>query len=217
MSNNDEYFYESNSEQLDPDITLTKCREIGILVDYSKSHYLVAIKNIDKLAEYVTIWKGTMQDENEDGIVCNRTKDYQKIDEIYDSIQNKTLAASIISASEFKSKDKLSSKIRCWDGQHRFWALRKYYHEGNHNFNSIIYIIVYRNDRKNQMVKRFKNINKGTPAQTHYSSNITKNVVDAVSGYISKKYPNLNKPSGKPQRPNYNKNNLEMDLESMIS
>ena len=216
MSNNDEHFYDSNSELIDPDDpTYIKCIEIGgVLVDYSASHYLIAIKNILALANNVTIWSGTMKEEN--GIVGNRRKDEQKINEIYEAINNKTLAASIISTSEFKSRDGLSSKICCWDGQHRFWALRKYYHEGNHIFNSIIYMLVYRNDGKHKMIRRFKNINKGTSAQGQYSSNIVKNIIEAISGYIVKKYSKLNKPSEKPIRPNYNKNNLESDLTSMI-
>jgi predicted protein tyrosine phosphatase len=83
-------------------------------------------------------------------------------------------------------------------------------------FDGTMFLIVYRNDKIHKMVERFKNINKGTSAQTQYSSNIAKNIIEAISGYIFKKYQNLNKPSETPRRPNYNKNNLESDLTSMI-
>jgi hypothetical protein len=215
MSTNDEHFYDSNSEPLNPDDpTYIKCNEIGILVDYSDSHYLIAIKDILALEKNVTIWSGTMKEEN--GIVGNRRRDKKKINEIYEAIKNKTLATSIISASEFKKSDGLSSKICCWDGQHRYWALRKYYGDVKRMFDGTMFLIVYRNDKIHKMVERFKNINKGTSAQTQYSSNIAKNIIEAISGYIFKKYQNLNKPSETPRRPNYNKNNLESDLTSMI-
>lgn len=201
-------------EPEDHDRLYIKLKQIGNIIECSPSHYLVAIRNIASLAYNISVWNGVLKDEN--GIVCNRRKDELKINEIYEAIKNKSLASSIISASEFKSRDGLSERILCWDGQHRFWALRKYYNKTNNNYFGNIYLLVYRCDTKSQMMKRFKNINKGTSAQAQYSSNIVKNTVDAVTGCIIKKYPTLNRPSGNPNKPNYNINNVHMDLTTML-
>ena len=210
----DQFNNDPNDNPEPHDNTYIKLIEIGKIIEQSSSHYLVVISNIAKLAEQIGVWNGVLKDEN--GIVCNRRRDEQKIDEIYEAIKNKTLASSIISASEFKSKDGLSSRILCWDGQHRLWALRKYYKTFKNTFTGNIYLIVYRCDTKSQMVKRFKNINKGTSAQGQYSSHIVKNTVDAITGCILKKYSNLNRPSGNPNKPNYNINNVHIDITNML-
>ena len=190
--------------------------EIGKIIESSDKHYLISIKRIDMLVEHIHVWNGVMKDK--DGIVCNRRRNKQKIDEIYNAIKNKTLASSIISASEFISSDKMTRRYLCWDGQHRLWALRKYYNRDSKvEFTGNIYLMIYRNDKRKNMVERFKNINMGTPAQAHYSSTLVKNTVEAITGIILKKYPSLNKSSGSPQRPNYNINNVHMDLSTMLN
>ena len=210
--------YEDASDKFNygtqPDPDRPRFNGIGNIIEESPSHYLITIKNIEELASNVRIWNGVLKDEN--GIVCNRRRNENKINEIYEAIKNKSLASSIISASEFKSKDGLSTRILCWDGQHRYWALRKYYKNINNNYFGNIYLLVYRCDTRNQMVKRFKNINKGTSAQAQYSSNIVKNTVDAITGCILKKFPTLDRPSGKPNKPNYNINNVHIDLTNML-
>jgi predicted protein tyrosine phosphatase len=210
----DKFNYSHSNEHPDPDKDKNPYSEIGIIIEESQSHYLIAIKNIAELAKNVRIWKGVLKDDN--GIVSNRRKDENKINEIYEAMKNKSLASSIISASEFKSRDGLSTRVLCWDGQHRYWALRKYYKHIKNNYSGNIYLIVYRCDTRRQMVERFKNINKGTPAQAQYSSNIIKNTVDAVTGCILKKYSTLNKSSGNPNKPNYNINNVHTDLTNML-
>jgi len=208
----DKFNYDAQPDPDDPH--RPELEDIGNIIEESQSHYLIAIKNIKNLASNVSIWNGVLKDEN--GIVCNRRKNENKINEIYEAIKNKSLASSIISASEFKSKDGLSRRILCWDGQHRFWALRKYYKNTNNNYFGNIYLLVYRHDTKRQMMRRFKNINKGTSAQAQYSSNIVKNTVDAITGCILKKFPTLDRPSGKPNKPNYNINNVHIDLTNML-
>ncbi len=188
---------------------------IGKIIEMSNNHYLISIENIDMLVKYIRVWNGVMKDK--DGIVCNRRRNKQKIDEIYNAIKNNTLASSIISASEFISSDKLAKRYLCWDGQHRLWGLRKYYNETKNTYSGNMYLMIYRNDKSKNMVERFKNINMGTPAQVHYSSTLVKNTVDAITGIILKKYPSLNKNSGSPQRPNYNINNIHAELSTMLN
>lgn len=194
--------------------TYLKLKEIGNIIEMSQNHYLVTVVNIAKLGSYLHIWTGVLADTN--GVVCNRLKNENKINEIYDAIKDGTLASSIMSASEFVNKNNRPNKILCWDGQHRYWALRKYYKKNNINYSGNIYLLVYRHDTKTQMAQRFKNINKCTPAQSMYSSNTIKNTVDAVTGCILKKFPSLDRPSGKPNKPHYNINNVHIDLTQML-
>lgn len=205
-------YYDTPNPDPDEDDPLNN---IGKIIEMSNNHYLISIERIDMLVKYIRVWNGVMKDK--DGIVCNRRRNKQKIDEIYNAIINKTLASSIISASEFISSDKLAKRYLCWDGQHRLWALRKYYRENKSQFTGNMYLMIYRNDKRKHMVERFKNINMGTPAQAHYSSTLVKNTVEAITGIILKKYPSLNKSSGSPQRPNYNINNVHMDLSTMLN
>lgn len=204
-----------NESQTDvEDVTYKKIKQIGPVVEHSNDHFLVRIINIDKLAQFVSIWAKVVQDEN--GVVCNRKRNKGKINEIYNAIINNTLASSIISVSEFIAVDKLSTRLICWDGQHRYWALRKYYKTLNQDYDGHIYLMIYRNDTRRQMVTRFKNINMGSSAQDTYSTIKIKTIVDNITNYVEKKFPSLKMYSANPRKPNYNIDNVNVDMVKMF-
>ena len=68
--------------------------EIGKIIESSDKHYLISIKNIDMLVEHIHVWNGVMKDK--DGIVCNRRRNKQKIDEIYNAIKIYALKKTLI-------------------------------------------------------------------------------------------------------------------------
>ncbi len=208
------YIEQSSQTDIEPDITYNKIKEIGPVIEHSNDHFLVRIININKLIEYISIWSKAVEDEN--GIVCNRNKNKAKINEIYTAIINNTLASSIISVSDFQSSDGLRSRLMCWDGQHRYWALRKYYNIHKQQYNGHIYLMIYRKDKIKYMTIRFKNINMGSSAQATYVSLSVKQIADRLTQYIKKKFSALNTSANKPRSPNYNIEQVHSNIVNMF-
>jgi hypothetical protein len=191
-------------------------------VVYSCTDYEISkITDIKEFLKTVKIWKGLRTRDGKYS-VDNREVDENKVNEIYKCILNNTLTPSSLYISEvYDNKDK-DFVLRCWEGQHRWYALKKYYLERhNRNINNLFFCIVYRNDTDDNIRIKFRNFNKITPVPIDESEDIgakinrielTKGLVD----YIKDLYPNLQSTSINPRRPNYNIDNLNRILNDFI-
>jgi hypothetical protein len=182
---------------------------------YSTPYYeLYTIDNIKQFIHNVKIWKGNEKDGYS---LVNREKDEKKVDEIYKSILDDTLTPSSIYISEIYDESKKKYTLRCWDGQHRWNAIKKYYIDKHiKNISHLFVCYVYRNDTNEQIYKKFRNINKFTPVSVPESFEpidakriiLCKKLVD----FIKNDFPHNQSTSINCKKPNYNVDTLYTQL-----
>ena len=164
-----------------------------------------------------------MRTKNGKYSVDNREVNEAKVDEIYESIINNTLVPSIFHISEINDN---GINLRCWEGQHRWYALKKYYNlkktnDIPHLFLCYIYIYKPGINADEDIRNKFRNLNKMTPVPIDYdedSDNKLKRIelVKNVVNHIKKTYPSLLSTASNPQRPNYNVDKLYNQLNDYI-
>ncbi len=203
-------------------IDFGKC--IHTFNDYS----IYLLDDIHKFLKSVKIWKG-LRTKNGKYSVDNREVDDKKVNEIYQCILNNTLSPSIMQISEVYDVKERQFFLRCWEGQHRWYALKKYLRDGHinnrYNINHLFVCFVYRNETDESVRIKFRNYNKITPVPIDYDDNLTVNLELKVRrieltkylvDYIKGLYPSLQSTSDRPRKPNYNIDNLTFLLNNYI-
>ncbi len=188
--------------------------EIKDTSDYA----IYQLTNIKYLLHDVKIWKGYTRNGKS---LYNREKNDTKVDEIYESLLDSSLVVpSFIYISDIYDGDEKKNKLRCWDGQHRWNAIKKFYEENHTKDISHMFIcIIYKNDTDKKVFERFYNLNKMTPVNipnTEYSESETKAkrivLSKEIVDMIKEKWPTLISTSQTPRKPNYN---VEMITENI--
>jgi hypothetical protein len=191
---------------------------------YSFDNYHVyTITDIYKFLKSVKIWKG-LRTKNGIYSIDNREVNEAKVDEIFESMMNLTLVPSVFHISEVNNNNIIN--LRCWEGQHRWYALKKYYNlkktnDITHLFLCYIYIHKDNMDVDEDIRNKFRNLNKMTPVPIDYDDDsetklkrieLVKNSVK----YIKTTYPDLQSTSSNPHKPNYNVDKLFNQLNDYI-
>ncbi len=183
---------------------------------------IYTIDNIKDFLETVKIWKGLRTKDGKFSI-DNREVDYVKVDEIFESIMDDTLTPSIFEISECYDPKNKKISYRCWEGQHRWYALRKFYTEKHKKDISHLFTChIYRNDNDENIKIKFTNRNKFTPVPIDSSFEpivikmkrveLVKNLVD----YLKTEYEELRSTSNNPRKPNFNIDKLFTNLNDFI-
>jgi hypothetical protein len=189
---------------------------------YSFDKYdIYCITNVYKFLKDVKIWKG-LRTKNGVYSTMNREVNELKVDEIFESIMNDTLAPSVIHISEIYDTNEKKTILRCWEGQHRWHALKKFYRmKHNKNINHLFTCNIYKNDTDDNIKIKFKNFNKLTPVPVDDDDDteiklkrieLVKYIID----YIKKTWSELQSTSNNPHKPNYNIDNLYNQLNDYI-
>ena len=202
---------------------MTTTIDFGTCVHEFNEYSIYLLNDIHKFLKSVKIWKG-LRTKNGKYSVDNREVDDTKVNEIYECILNNTLSPSIIQISEIYDTKERQFILRCWEGQHRWYALKKYLREGHANrryINHLFVCFVYKNETDESVRIKFRNYNKITPVPIDYDDNLelkirrielTKYLVDYIKGM----YPALQSTSDRPRKPNYNIDNLTFTLNNYI-
>jgi hypothetical protein len=183
---------------------------------------IYTIDDIKDFLKTVKIWKGLRTKDGKFSI-DNREVDEIKVNEIFESIMNDTLTPSIFEISEcYDPKDKKIS-YKCWEGQHRWYALKKFYLEKHtKNISHLFTCHIYKNDNDDNIKVKFTNRNKFTPVPIDSSFEpsiikmkrieLVKNLVD----YLKNTYSELRSTSNNPRKPNFNVDKLFSNLNEFI-
>ncbi len=198
--------------------------DFGTCVHAFNNYSIYLLDDIHKFLKSVKIWKG-LRTKNGKYSVDNREVDDNKVNEIYECILNNTLSPSIFQISEIYDTKERQFTLRCWEGQHRWYALKKYLRDGHtnrrYNITHLFVCFVYKNETDETVRTKFRNYNKITPVPIDYDDNLelkirrielTKYLVD----YIKSMYPALQSTSDRPRKPNYNIDNLTFTLNNFI-
>jgi hypothetical protein len=198
--------------------------DFGTCVHTFNDYSIYLLNDIYKFLKNVKIWKG-LRTKNGKYSVDNREVDDNKVNEIYECILNNTLSPSIFQISEIYDSKERKFILRCWEGQHRWYALKKYLRDGHANrrydINHLFVCFVYKNETDDSVRIKFRNYNKITPVPIDYDDNLelkirrielTKYLVDYIKGM----YPTLQSTSDRPRKPNYNIDNLTFTLNNFI-
>jgi hypothetical protein len=204
---------------------MTEQIDFGKLIHEFNEYSIYILNDIHKFLKSVKIWKG-LRTKNGKYSVDNREVDEKKVNEIYDCIINNTLSPSIIQISEIYDIKERKFILRCWEGQHRWYALKKYLRDGHiKDINHLFVCFVYKNDTDDNVRIKFRNYNKITPVPIDYDDNLTVNLelkirrielTKYLVDYIKGLYPSLQSTSDRPRKPNYNIDNLTFTLNNFI-
>lgn len=167
------------------------------------------INNYRKFVSVVKSWKG------------NRIISEKRVFEVMKSlVESNNFPHTTLYISEIiKNND---SKYYLWDGQHRFSAIEKccMMNDDLSFLNNLFTCIVYKNDTKENMRKKFININKAVPVPDFYMDELvkdqrklklkelTENTVDRIKA----EFPYNSSTSKRPLKPNFNSDNLSDDI-----
>ena len=179
------------------------------ILDDMGDHKLCEIIDYNEFISNTKIWKG------------NRNQDSNRITEIVNSIKSQKLQPSIIYISE------INGKLRIWEGQHRFSAVKKYIKDNSPDDNIIKcfkYFFLFLDDTNNNIKVRFNNINKAVPVANIYTDSdlkdLEKDKLILLCKYIIDKliqdYPSFVSTSFRCRRPNFNRDILEDVLSNYI-
>ena len=192
----------------------------GNMLYETEDYMIYNVTNIKYLITDVKIWRGY----EERGVsLYNREKNDEKVKEIYESLLDGTIIyPSILYISEIYDRGDRDFKLRCWDGQHRWSAIKKYYQEKHvKDITNVFICIIYKNDTNKKVYQKFYNLNQFTPANlfTQPPTNdsdeemplkdakriiLTKELV----AMIKNTWPTLISTANCPRKPHYNVDNL---------
>jgi hypothetical protein len=178
---------------------------------------IYTIENIKQFISTVKIWKGTTTSNNKFSLY-NREMNIMKVNEIFDSILDNTLTPNIIQISEIYDRNDKKQNLRCWDGQHRWHAIRRFYTEKHNKDISHMFIcFIYRNDNNDGALEKFINFNKMSPVPIPDINNVITDdylkikrieLVKELIDFIIETFPKMQSLANKPQRGNFNVNKL---------
>ncbi len=207
---------------------MTDSINFGKCIHTFNEYSIYLLDDIHKFLKSVKIWKG-LRTKNGKYSVDNREVDDNKVNEIYDCILNNTLSPSIMQISEVYDIKERQFILRCWEGQHRWYALKKYLRDGHthkrYNINHLFVCFIYKNETDESVRIKFRNYNKITPVPIDYDDNLTVDLELKIKrieltkylvDYIKGMYPSLQSTSDRPRKPNYNIDNLTFILNNFI-
>ena len=189
---------------------------------YSFDNYdIYTITNIYNFLKSVKIWKG-LRTKNGIYSIMNREVNELKVDEIYESILNDNLAPSVLHISEIYDNKENKISLKCWEGQHRWYALKRFCQmKYKKDISHLFLCYIYKNDNNDNIKIKFKNFNKLTPVPIDDDEEgeikikrveLVKYIID----YIKNKWDNLQSTSLNPHKPNYNIDKLYNQLNDYI-
>lgn len=183
------------------------------------------IENIRNFIHTVKIWRGPSTSNGKFSLY-NREKNEMKVNEIFESILDNTLTPNIIHISEIYDRDDKQQQLRCWDGQHRWHAIRKFYiDKHNKDISNMFMCFIYKNDNNDGALEKFINHNKLSPApipdinpHPEPASDVIKiiEMVKELIEFIISAFPKMQSISNKPKKGNYNVNKLYNILYNFI-
>lgn len=167
------------------------------------------INNYRKFVSNIKSWKG------------NRIVSSKRVEEIKNALINKnTFPQTILYVSEIKKKDK--TKYYLWDGQHRFNAIKEccMINDDLTFLDNLFICIVYKNDTKEGMRKKFININKAVPVPDFCLNELfddqrklkLKELTENIVERFKSEFPFNNSTSKRPLKPNFNCDKLSDDI-----
>lgn len=129
---------------------------IGNVIFTNNYYDLYQITNYRKFVTNIDVWKE------------NRLVSKKRVEKIKNAIINKDIIHSTLYVSEIIKNN--NKKYYLWDGQHRFLAIKECcsIYEDISFIDNIFFCIIYKNDTKNNMKKKFININKAIPVPSYY-------------------------------------------------
>jgi hypothetical protein len=181
-------------------------KEEGIFsILYQSCNYkLCKINNFEEFVKSVKVWEK------------NRTLDKSRVNEIIESIKTNNLVPGSFHISS------INNKLKLWDGQHRFEALKKCLklNISKDKLSSLNNFYLYENDTKHLVRKKFININKSIPVTDLWTSEELEEMeklkviesINYIINYLSDNFPSFYKTTKYPNRPNFNRNKLEQIL-----
>ena len=172
---------------------------------YEDNNYkLCKINNFKEFVKNVKVWEK------------NRTLDKSRVNEIIESIKTNNLVPGSFHISS------VNNKLKLWDGQHRFEALKKCLklNISEEKLNSLNIFYLYEDDTKYFVRKKFININKSIPVTNLWTSDELEEMeqlkliesINYVINYLSDNFPTFYKTTKFPNRPNFNRSKLEQIL-----
>jgi hypothetical protein len=193
------------------------------ITENKQNNYIIYnITNIFNFLHNVKIWKGPST-LNGKFSIYNREKNEAKVNEILKSILENKLAINFIHISEIYDANEKKYILRCWDGQHRWHAIRKYYKEGHPiDISHMFYCIIYKNDTDEGALDKFINHNMVSPSPlpdlTSYEPLKLKRIeiVKELIEFIINKFPRAQSLSNRPMKGYYNVNKLYYILYDFI-
>lgn len=170
------------------------------------------INNIQQFIDNVASWKE------------NRMIDKVRIPEIVESYLHDNIVESPIFISQLIINN--VTKYRIWDGQHRYYAIKKilknqYMSDDikNEIFNNKIFCYIYKNMTYDSTYDLFVNINKSIPVtvfKKHNNNNVKKSIEYIVNKFTTI-YPSFQSKSYNPKKPNFNIDRIQQSLYSYIT
>lgn len=197
----------------------------GQLICSFPTYDIYTITDIGEFLKTVKIWKG-IYTKNGKYSVDNREIDDKRVDEIFDAILRNDLTPSTLYISKIYDEKEKQYNLRCWDGQHRWHAMKRIYNEKHKiDISELFTCQVYKKDDYEGIHKKFKNINIPTRDLSHIRPSssesqsrhekitvVTKELVD----FIKKNFSNLQSTALNPRKPNFNCDKLHAMLYAYI-
>jgi hypothetical protein len=196
---------------------MTNYKTIFNNIFYENDKFFICyIDNIYNFIDNVHTWK------------YNRTIDMKRIPKIVNAYLQDNIPETPFFISEFKENDK--SKYRIWDGQHRYYAIKKMIKDNtakqinmiNDIIKNKIICYVYKNQTEQSTFNLYYNLHLSVPVAMDKKIpnidiyEIIKNTCDYIISKLISEFPEYQKPSKNPRKPNYNIDRVQEKLQSYL-